>query len=455
MGHGKKMTNSVSAVGLGIRADAPPQIPRRNSDRDELAKTEQPEQTTAAGPSTAPIPQKSQVTPAPESAPTPSAPAQELLPSPMPSRLRHESRIVFPPEVSSFMTLAESPKESEHSIPASTSTTTISPTSNYSSSPATSTNDSHAVGVPASSRPLAVMTEVSEEDESQYMAPPRISSLKSPSMESTSTGSSFHSAVQSPPQPVWPQASNGNGNSETHRPSLDVDTPRPSQETTARQAQDQPPPSSSSHPRPSHDTSRSRPLPKMTPALLPHARITIPDTTIYPNALGRDVLCFIINVTIRPPSSPPTTWHCAKLLSAFIDLDSTIRANSGKRTKEWKTMVAPLPDGKAWKDFAPSKIDQRKSALETYLQSLQVAPLSDKVDLCEFLSTDPVHVKEAGARKEGYLTKKGKNFGGWKTRYFVLNGPVMEYFETVCRPLYFLETRGIEVDPIFSAVVKH
>lgn len=94
-------------------------------------------------------------------------------------------------------------------------------------------------------------------------------------------------------------------------------------------------------------------------------------------------------------------------------------------------MVAPLPDGKAWKDFAPSKIDQRKSALEVYLQSLQVAPLSDKTDLCNFLSTDPVQVKAAGARKEGYLTKKGKNWGGWKTRYFALDGPVMEYYETV------------------------
>jgi RalA-binding protein 1 len=169
----------------------------------------------------------------------------------------------------------------------------------------------------------------------------------------------------------------------------------------------------------------------MTAALLPHARISIPDTTIYPNALGRDVLCFIINISVRPPNSPPIVWHIAKLLSAFIDLDQTVRASSGKRTKEWKTMVAPLPDGKAWKDFAPSKIDQRKSALEVYLQSLQVAPLSDKTDLCHFLSTDPVQVKAAGARKEGYLTKKGKNWGGWKTRYFALDGPVMEYYETV------------------------
>ena len=33
--------------------------------------------------------------------------------------------------------------------------------------------------------------------------------------------------------------------------------------------------------------------------------------------------------------------------------------------------------------------------------------------------------------KEGYLTKRGKNFGGWKTRYFVLQGPVLEYYESV------------------------
>ena len=25
--------------------------------------------------------------------------------------------------------------------------------------------------------------------------------------------------------------------------------------------------------------------------------------------------------------------------------------------------------------------------------------------------------------KEGYLTKRGKNFGGWKARFFILDGP--------------------------------
>jgi RalA-binding protein 1 len=31
--------------------------------------------------------------------------------------------------------------------------------------------------------------------------------------------------------------------------------------------------------------------------------------------------------------------------------------------------------------------------------------------------------------KSGYLTKRGKNFGGWKARFFVLDGPVFKYYE--------------------------
>lgn len=34
-------------------------------------------------------------------------------------------------------------------------------------------------------------------------------------------------------------------------------------------------------------------------------------------------------------------------------------------------------------------------------------------------------------RKEGYLSKKGKNFGGMQTRYFVLDSPQLRYFDAV------------------------
>lgn len=51
-----------------------------------------------------------------------------------------------------------------------------------------------------------------------------------------------------------------------------------------------------------------------------------------------------------------------------------------------------------------------------------------------FLTSD-IQRNEAGGvtrdgHKEGYLTKRGKNFGGWKSRYFVCDGPVLEYYES-------------------------
>lgn len=443
VGHVKKLPNSSSAMGLGIQADGPAvSVARRNSERDEV-KDEAPKLQT---PSTEPIPQTARQAPqlATElSPPTSSSPQVALLPSAMPSKLRHESRMVFPSEVNTFMTLADSPKEASHTVnamPASTSNNTLSPSSQYSSySPSpkqTGNDDAHGVAVPPSSRQLAVMTEEDEDDGPANLAPPRVSSLKSPATDPASTHPSFHFAAQSPPpQDRGRHDDPTRGSIETTRradpprPSIDTETYPLLRELSPRSAEEP-------YPRPSIDSQalilERQAMPGMTPQLLPHSRISVPDTTIYPNSLGRDVLCFIINILVRPPNAPPISWNVAKLLSAFIDLDSNLKHTSRKSTKEWKSMVAPLPDGKAWKDFAPSKIDQRKTALEAYMKSLQVAPLSDKSYLCDFLSTDVVQPKTPGQRKEGYLTKRGKRWGGWTTRYFVLDGPVLEYFDTVC-----------------------
>jgi RalA-binding protein 1 len=430
VGHVRKIPNSSSAVGLGIQADQPPStVARRNSDREEQKPT------VTQAPHTEPIAQSSRhspsITPLIISPPTASQPT--LLPSAMPSKLRHESRIQFPPEVSSFMTFGDSPKEATHTIPAlptSNSANTLSPSSQYSSyspSPVASEKEtSSGLSVPNSSRQLAVMTEEDEGDETSHLAPPRVSSLKSPSMESTSTHSSFHSAAQSPPMQRrnddMPRAST---DTETQVAFTNREIPYPNRETprSTPDTQSRPSISDSTIPEPRHI--------EMTSPLLPHARITVPETTIYLNPLNREVLCFIVSITVKEPNTEPITWTVAKLLSAFIDLDSKLKTSSRKSSKEWRHMTAPLPDGKTWKDFAPAKISQRKSALEAYLKSLQMAPLSDKSDLCVFLSTHVVQPKEAAVRKEGYLAKKNNIFGSYKTRYFVLNGPVLEYFETV------------------------
>ncbi len=61
--------------------------------------------------------------------------------------------------------------------------------------------------------------------------------------------------------------------------------------------------------------------------------------------------------------------------------------------------------------------------------------MKNKDEIVAFFTSDIVRdaqkpVSQAGY-KEGYLTKRGKNFGGWKTRYFVLQGPSLEYYESV------------------------
>lgn len=333
---GKRVVNSASAVGLGIKAEAPP-IRRHNSDRDDIGREKREVRADTT-------PHKSSGQPPPAWSQAGNAAAGNGV----------ESRREPAPLLSSTGQVTEAP--------------------------------------------------------------------------SLSVGADGRAGQASSPVPLGPMIANSSGQG---KPSIDkhASTPKP------RPPQD---PAPSQHsPRASIEAEQfsvdnaAMSQPRMTANLLPHTRLSIPNSSIHPNSLGRDVLYFTVSITVRAPNSQPVSWNVNKLFSAFIELDSSMRAHSGKRSKEWRAITSPLPDGKAWKDFAPSKIDQRKVALEAYLHSLLVAPINDKTDLCDFLSTDQVSVKTSSLRKEGYLTKKGKNFGGWKTRYFVVDGAVMDYFESV------------------------
>ncbi len=73
--------------------------------------------------------------------------------------------------------------------------------------------------------------------------------------------------------------------------------------------------------------------------------------------------------------------------------------------------------------------------MEQYVQALIKLPVKNNDEIIAFLTSDVIKetnkpvVREG--YKEGYLTKRGKNFGGWKTRFFVLQGPQLEYYENV------------------------
>ncbi|KAG6919537.1 hypothetical protein DXG01_005127 [Tephrocybe rancida] len=162
---------------------------------------------------------------------------------------------------------------------------------------------------------------------------------------------------------------------------------------------------------------------------LRHTTITVSHSFVRPNDRGKEVLSFIVFVD---PGNGKEGWKVEKMYSDVLGLDQRVRVAVGKGLGK---KIASLPEGKLWKDHAPAKVDQRKAVLESYLQMLINLPAKGSTEVIAFFTSDVVRetkqpVMQIG-HKEGYLTKRGKNFGGWKTRYFVLQGPVLEYYD--CR----------------------
>ncbi|KAA8652275.1 GTPase-activating protein BEM3 [Aspergillus tanneri] len=137
-------------------------------------------------------------------------------------------------------------------------------------------------------------------------------------------------------------------------------------------------------------------------------------------------------------------WRIEKVIAALPQLD--------QQARQLSTFGVKLPDRSIFNGHSPAKVDSRRAALNSYFDALLETPMDEKTALviCKFLSTDAIEPRDdetsllkgnnqAGSetcspderpRKEGYLTKRGKNFGGWKARYFILHGPELKYFES-------------------------
>lgn len=135
-----------------------------------------------------------------------------------------------------------------------------------------------------------------------------------------------------------------------------------------------------------------------------------------------------------------------------IEKDSASLAKLDQRLKQCPAFTARTPDRSLFSGHAPAKLDARRIALNQYLDELLNTPLDlpTALELCKYLSTStlPPNADETGSSpaeynaesqrlgpggrpfRNGYLTKRGKNFGGWKARYFVLDGPLLKYYET-------------------------
>lgn len=188
----------------------------------------------------------------------------------------------------------------------------------------------------------------------------------------------------------------------------------------------------------------------LPPNALPSIEIKVCSSRLRPSRNSyvvsknsEDGQCFTLGVYARSGGSE--LWRVEKILMALPQLDHQL--------KQCSTFNARLPDRALFSGHAPARIDARRIALNRYFEIMLNTPLTERAALvvCSFLSTDaidpqsedastigdPVQSKviatgsmEGRTRKQGYLTKRGKNFGGWKARFFVLDGPVFRYYES-------------------------
>ncbi|GAA5866516.1 hypothetical protein JCM1840_001344 [Sporobolomyces johnsonii] len=179
------------------------------------------------------------------------------------------------------------------------------------------------------------------------------------------------------------------------------------------------------------------PRPSLVPSYLPFTRIRVGSSNIKMNDRGKEIISFLIDVIVSvPPESDPdhtgnASWRVEKMYSDVLGLDALVKQKSNRQESK---SIGALPDKSLFKDHAPHKSDQRKAVLERYLQTLISIPLRDRSAICTFFNSDVVHeaptAPSAGAM-EGWLTKRGRSFGGWQTRYYVLTpGSALSYYDS-------------------------
>ncbi len=154
----------------------------------------------------------------------------------------------------------------------------------------------------------------------------------------------------------------------------------------------------------------------------------------------------VFTLAVHQRSDNKQLWRVEKTFAALAQLDEQIKIISAFRDR--------LPERTMFSGHAPAKIDARRFALDSYFERMLDAIKDERpaVVVCRYLSTDAIAATEAsdyfGAatgsvdirpdtpqtkarpHRAGYLTKRGKNFGGWKARFFVLDGPTFRYFDS-------------------------
>jgi RalA-binding protein 1 len=184
----------------------------------------------------------------------------------------------------------------------------------------------------------------------------------------------------------------------------------------------------------------------LPPNALPSIEVKVFSSRLRPSRLSflapkpqEEDPVFILAIYSR--SDNKQLWRVEKTIATLPALDSQLKALCDLQAK--------LPDRAIFGGHAPAKIDARRVALNQYFDTVLETPMSEKaaIIVCNYISADvmgaqagdrlnpqptlaPVEIApKTRQQKEGYLTKRGKNFGGWKARFFVLDGPEFRYYE--------------------------
>ncbi|KAG6152643.1 hypothetical protein E4U11_007308 [Claviceps purpurea] len=188
----------------------------------------------------------------------------------------------------------------------------------------------------------------------------------------------------------------------------------------------------------------------LSPHALPSIRVKVASSRMKPSRASLMFLTQleedpVFTLAVLSRADHGELWRIEKDIASLGKLDGRLR--------NCPAFTARTPERSLFSGHAPAKLDARRVALDQYMEELLDTPFdtATAVELCKYLSTNtvPPNVDEISACfqptpensglsvgvdgrsiRSGYLTKKGKNFGGWKVRFFVLDGPQLKYYET-------------------------
>ena len=161
---------------------------------------------------------------------------------------------------------------------------------------------------------------------------------------------------------------------------------------------------------------------------------------LFPKAHEEDP---VFTLAIFARSNGKQLWRVEKDTSSLVELDRTL--------KKANMFTAEPPEKSLFSGHSPVKLDARRLALKAYFDDIldTQMDIQSALMICKYLSTNAIAPKPDDASpivdllgdsstkssdtkpvRHGYLTKKGKNFGGWKSHFFVLDSPVFKYYES-------------------------